>query len=69
MRSLVAMELTPALELVVLPAEVPRSITRRLHLDHLQEAAFILVTPFVRHAAITIILLTIVAGLLRPSTS
>lgn len=69
MRYLAALGLPPALELVVVLAVMaPRSITRRLHLDHLQVAASIVATTF-SHVAITTIIQSIVAGPLRPSTS
>lgn len=67
MQSPIAMGPPPALESVALEfaVQVPRSITQRLRLDHLQGAASIVAPPF----AITTIILTIVAGPLRPSTS
>ncbi len=69
-RSPVAMVLVPELKLVVvLAVEAPRSITRRLRLDHPQVAASVIVTAFEPHVAITTIIQAIVAGLIRPSIS
>jgi hypothetical protein len=68
MRALVLMELPAALELVILAVEAPRSITRRLHLDHLQGAASIVAPPF-GLVDLPTISRNIVTGPLRPSTS